>query len=52
MTRQTGKFVTSVKCWNCDKTGLVIDSNDPEKQTKCEICAGTGFITTKGTLST
>ena len=50
MTKQVGKWVQSVKCWNCNKTGLVEDPNDPEKQVKCEVCTA-GFITSKGTLS-
>jgi len=50
MTREGGKWVQSVKCWNCDKTGKIQDPNDPEKEIKCPTC-NHGYIITSGTLS-
>jgi len=45
-----GSWVTSVKCWNCNKTGKVIDPENPEKQVKCPFCDN-GFIKSKGVIS-
>ena len=51
MTKSAGAWVQEAKCWNCDKTGKEKDPNDPEKEIKCHVCGGTGYIMTKGTLS-
>ena len=42
------KWVTSVKCVVCGKTGKVQDPNDSEKEIKCLNCGGYGMITTHG----
>lgn len=51
MTKVGGRWVQSTKCYMCDKTGKMQDPENPEKENKCLQCAGTGFITTSGTLS-
>ncbi len=45
-----GNWVQSVKCWNCSKTGKVVDPNNPDKQVKCQVCDN-GFIKTKGVIN-
>ncbi len=51
MTKNIGKWIQEVKCWNCNKTGKVEDPNNPDKEIKCDVCAGIGYIQTSGTLS-
>jgi len=51
MTKKGGRWVQSTKCYMCNKTGKVQDPENPDKEIKCLTCAGTGFITTSGTLS-
>jgi len=50
MAKSSGKWVQSVKCWNCNKTGKIPNPDDPEKEIKCPIC-NHGFIITTGILS-
>jgi len=52
MSKHKARWVQSVKCYMCGKTGKVPDPNNSEKEIKCETCHGTGFLTTSGTLST
>jgi len=51
MSKHKAKWVQSVKCYMCGKTGKVKDAENSEKEIKCLTCKGTGFITTSGTLS-
>jgi len=51
LTKKSGRWVQSVKCYMCGKTGKVQDPENPDKENKCLTCGGTGFITTSGTLS-
>lgn len=51
MTKKSGRWVQSVKCYMCGKTGKIQDPENPDNEKKCLTCAGTGFITTSGILS-
>lgn len=51
MAKKAGLWVQSIKCYNCGKTGRVLNDKDPTKEDKCIICNGSGFITSRGTIS-
>ena len=51
MAKQKGIWIQEAKCVNCAKTGKVPNRDDPTKEDKCIFCSGTGFIRTKGTVS-
>lgn len=51
MAKRLGTWVQSAKCVNCGKTGKVPNRNDPIKEENCIFCSGTGFIRSKGTIS-